>query len=62
MESDVTISSILANIGSIVTAAFGWVGSAVDAITDSPIILMAVILPFVGLGIGLLKRLLSARA
>lgn len=62
MESSVTISSILSDIGSIVTAAFSWVGDAVDAITDSPLIMIAVILPFVGLGIGLLKRLLSARA
>lgn len=62
MESSVTISSILSDIGSIVTAAFGWVTNAVNAITGSPLILIAVILPFVGLGIGLLKRLLSTRA
>lgn len=62
MESSVTISSILSHIGSIITAALGWVGDVVDVIMDSPIIMIAVFVPFVGLGIGLLKRMLSARA
>lgn len=62
MTEGVTLASILSDIGSIITAAFGWVGTAVTQITSSPLILLAVVIPFVGLGIGLLKRLFSARA
>ena len=62
MDSPTGLAAILADIGSIITAALGWVGSAVTTITSNPLILMAVIIPFVGLGIGLLKRLISTRA
>lgn len=56
------MSTIITDITSIVTAAMGWVGQAVTVITANPLLELAVVLPFVGLGIGLLKRLLSARA
>lgn len=62
MDNPTGLAAILADIGSIITAALGWVGSAVTTITSNPLILMAVIIPFVGLGIGLLKRLISTRA
>lgn len=58
------MSSIISSITSIVTAALGWVTQCVTTITASgnELLLMAVVLPFVGLGVGLLKRLLSTRA
>ena len=58
------MSSIISSVTSIVTAAMGWVTTAVSTITatGNELILMAVVLPFVGLGVGLLKRLLSTRA
>lgn len=62
MESGVTLASILSDIGSIITSAFGWVGTAVTTITSNPIILLSAIIGFVGLGIGLLKRLMSVKA
>lgn len=54
----VTISTILTDVGSIVTSGVTWIGSFVGAITGNPLILMFVITSFVGLGIGLIKRLI----
>lgn len=58
------MSSLLTNIGSIITAAFGWVTQAVTTITASgnELLLLSCVISFVGLGISLLKRLLSVRA
>ena len=53
-----SIAAIISDIGSIVTGAVSWVGSFVGAITDNPLILMFVIIGFVGLGVGLIKRLI----
>lgn len=56
------IEVLLTYIGQFITGAFGWVASVVTTVTSNPLILCAVLVPFVGLGVGLLKRLLSARA
>lgn len=52
-----SIAAIVANIGTIVTESVKWVGSFVGVITGNPLILMFVIVGFVGLGVGLIKRL-----
>lgn len=52
------MSAIIADINSLVMAAIGWVGDYVDAITGNPLILMFVIVAFVGLGVGLIRRLI----
>ena len=56
-EPTVTIATILSNVSSLVTEAVKWVASFVGAITSNPLILMFVIVAFVGLGVGLIKRL-----
>lgn len=58
------MSALITSITSIVTAAFGWVTTAVSTITASgnELLLMAVVVPFVGLGVGLLRRLIGTRA
>ena len=56
-EPTVTITTILTNVSSLVTEAVKWVASFVGAITSNPLILMFVIVAFVGLGVGLIKRL-----
>lgn len=53
----VTIATIIGNVTSLVTEAVKWVGSFVGAITSNPLLLMFVIIAFVGLGVGLIKRL-----
>lgn len=57
------MATLLQNITLIVNAAFGWVSTAVSTINASgnEILLLSIIIPFVGLAIGLLKRLLSVR-
>ena len=56
-ETSVAIATILSNVSSLVTEAVKWVGSFVGAITSNPLILMFVIVAFVGLGVGLIRRL-----
>lgn len=52
------MSAIIADVNSLVTAAIGWVGDYVGAVTGNPLILMFVIVAFVGLGVGLIRRLI----
>ena len=52
------MATILTAIGSVVTSAVSWVGSFVGAITANPLIELFVIVAFVGLGVGLLARLI----
>lgn len=54
------MSAILQNITSIVTSAISWIGSYVGVITASgnEFLMLFILVPMVGLGIGLFKRLL----
>ena len=52
-----SLAAIISDIGSLVTGSVTWIGSFVGAITSNPLILMFVIVGFVGLGVGLIKRL-----
>lgn len=55
------MAALLSTIGSIVTAVVGWVTSFIGVITASgnEFLLLALILPFVGFGIGILRRLIN---
>lgn len=53
----VTIATILESVSSIVTSSVSWIGSFVGVITANPLLLMFAIVSFVGLGVGLIKRL-----
>ena len=58
-----TIGTLMTNVGEVFTAAIGWVLDVAETIAEQPILLLAVVgVPLVGLGVGLFKRLLSARA
>lgn len=52
------MSTLVGDVGTIVTAAVGWIGEYVGAITENPLILMFVLVAFVGLGVGLINRLI----
>ena len=56
-ETTVAIATILSNVTAFVTEAIKWVGSFVSAITSNPLLLIFVIVAFVGLGVGLIQRL-----
>lgn len=52
------MAAILSSVTEFVTAAIGWVTQFVTVITGQPLLLMFVIVAFVGLGVGLIKRLI----
>ena len=57
------MTEIIASITSVFTAAIGWVGTVASTIAAQPVLLLACVgVPLCGLGVGLFKRLLSARA
>lgn len=54
-----TMADILSAISSVVTSAVTWMGNFVTFIVSNPLVLLFVIVAFVGLAIGLIKRLIS---
>ena len=59
----VTIATLLTSVGSVFTKVIGWVGDVASTIAGEPILLLACVgIPLCGLGVGMFKRLLSARA
>lgn len=54
------MAAILSAVGSMVTSAIGWAGQFLSMITaeGNEILLLFVLLPLVGLGVGLTKRML----
>lgn len=65
MEPVSGMSAVITAVGTLVTGAIGWMGDFVEAITASGneiLLLGCVCVPLVGLGVGLLKRLISVRA
>ena len=58
-----TMSTLIESVGTVFTAAIGWVATVADTIAGQPILLLACVgIPLCGLGVGMFKRLLSARA
>lgn len=55
----ITIASLLTNIGSIVTSAVSWMQTAGSAIAANPLALLFILLPLMGAGIGLFKRIIN---
>lgn len=53
------MSAILADITSVFTAALGWAGTVGTTIVETPILLIGVVIGFVGVGVGLFKRMLN---
>ena len=52
------MASILSSVTAFVTEAIVWVQQFATVITETPILLMFVITAFVGLGVGLIRRLI----
>lgn len=58
------MSTLLTNVSSFVTSAVGWMGdflAEITADTSGILVTFCVALPLVGLGIGLLRRLIHVR-
>lgn len=57
------MDALISSVGTVFTAAIGWVGTVASTIAEQPILLLACVgIPLCGLGVGMFKRLLSARA
>ena len=53
-----TLASLLTDIGSVFSTAISWVGDVAETIVSNPLLLIGCIIGFVGIGIGLFKRLM----
>lgn len=53
-----TLATILNAAGEIVTEALSWVSDVASTITSTPLILLFVLVAFVGLGVGLVRRMI----
>lgn len=53
------MASLMSDASLIVTEALGWVSDVVTVITSNPLLLLFAILPLVGLGVGLVRRILA---
>lgn len=53
------MSTLLTTITSVFTAAVGWVGTVATTITDTPLLLIGCVLGFIGVGVGLFKRMFN---
>lgn len=59
----VTIGTLIGSVTEVFEGAISWVGEVASTITGEPILLLACVgIPLCGLGIGMFKRLLSAKA
>lgn len=57
------MDALITSITTVFTAAIGWVGTVASTIASQPILLLScVAIPLCGLGVGMFKRLLSAKA
>lgn len=55
------IASLQSMIRELIQSALGWVGAFLDKITDNPILFIFVVaVPLVGLGVGLLNRVIRS--
>lgn len=52
------MTAILSNVTLLVTEAIDWVEAFVQCIVAQPLLLMFVVTAFVGLGVGLIKRII----
>ena len=56
------MADILTSVGTVFTSAIGWVGTVANTIAGQPILLLVCVgVPLCGIGIGMFKRLMSAR-
>lgn len=56
---EVTMANVIAAIGQIFTAAMSWASTVASTIAGNPLLLIFVLVPLVGLGIGIFRRLLN---
>lgn len=58
IQETTAITTILSAATALVTEAIKWIGQFVTAITSNELLLLFVVVAFVGLGVGLIKRII----
>lgn len=53
------MASLVSSAGDIVTEALSWVSEVATTITSTPLILLFILVAFVGLGVGLIRRMMK---
>ena len=53
------MGTLLSTVTEVFTAAVGWVGTVADTITGEPLLLIGCVLGFIGVGVGLFRRMLN---
>lgn len=53
----ITIATLISAITEIFTAAIGWVGTTAETVGSQPLLLFGFVLGFIGIGVGLFRRL-----
>lgn len=56
-----TMTQIISNLTEIFTAVIGYVSTVATTITGQPLLLIFVLIPIIGLGVGLFRRLLNVQ-
>lgn len=54
---EITMATVITDVGSIITASANWITSAVSTVMSSPVLEFFLFVNFVGLGIGLFRRM-----
>lgn len=54
-----TMETVISTIGTVFNGALGWASTVADTVTGTPLLLFGVVLGFIGIGVGLFKRLLN---
>lgn len=58
-ETVMTMETVISTIGTVFNGAMGWASTVANTVTGTPLLLFGVVLGFIGIGIGLFKRLLN---
>lgn len=60
MEGSVSaMTALLTTVTEVFTSAIGWVGTVASTITSEPLLLIGCVLGFIGVGVGLFRRMFN---
>ena len=54
-----TMATLITTIGTVFEGVLGWAGTVGNTIAGNPLLLFGVVLSFVGVGVGLFRRMLN---
>lgn len=54
-----TMATLISTIGDVFEGVLGWAGTVGETIASNPLLLFGVVLGFVGVGVGLFRRMLN---